>query len=107
MRRVWTAILPTLALVAPGRFAGAQWQASVDVGASRLRQTGIPESGAQTLGGSVDGVGDHGWVHAAALSSLQPTSTAWTGQAVALGGFFGPITTLSRWEIGGALSGFG
>lgn len=106
MRRVWAAILPTLAFAAPGRIAGAQWQASIDVGASRLRQTGIPESGAQILGGSVDGLGDHVWLHAAALSSLQPSSSAWTGQALALGGLFGPITTLSRWEIGGALSGF-
>src|SRR5690349_6668170 len=106
MRRLWAAILPTLAFAAPCRLLRAQWQATVDVGASRLRQTGIPESGAQILGGSVDGLGDHGWLHAAALSSLQPSRSAWTGQALALGGFFGPITSVSRWEIGGALSGF-
>jgi hypothetical protein len=80
--------------------------ASVDVGASHLRQTGIPESVAQTVGATVDALGNHGWLHTAALSSLQPASSAWTGQALALGGIFGPITTLSRWEIGGALSGF-
>ena len=106
MRRVWAAILPILASAAPSRAAGAQWLASVDLGASHLRQTGIPESVAQTLGATVDALGDHGWLHTAALSSLQPASSAWTGQALALGGIFGPITTISRWEVGGALSGF-
>ena len=106
MRRLWAAILPILASAAPNRAAGAQWLASVDLGASHLRQTGIPESVAQTLGATVDALGDHGWLHTAALSSLQPASSAWTGQALALGGIFGPITTLSRCEIGGALSGF-
>ena len=42
--------IPLVLLMVVARSLGAQWQASVDLGASRLEQTGIPESNAQTLG---------------------------------------------------------
>ncbi len=60
---------------------------------------------AQTLGATLDGLGDRAWFHGAALSSLQ-ANNAWTGQALALGGVTGPIADPLRWEIGGALSAF-
>ena len=65
----------------------------------------MPESIAQTLGATIDGLGDRAWLHAAALSSLQ-ANAAWTGQALALGGFSGRIANPLRWEVGGAFSGF-
>ena len=52
-----------------------------------------------------DGLSTRAWFHAAGLSSLQPNN-AWTGQAIALGGFSGEIAHPARWEVGGALSGF-
>src|SRR5262249_52547545 len=83
----------------------AQLQATADVGLSHLRQTGIPESVAQTMGATIDGVADRGWFHATGLAALQANS-AWTGQALALGGITGRIVDQVRWELGGALSGF-
>lgn len=106
MRRAWSALLACSAAFLPNSPARGQWQASADVGVSHLRQTGIPESVAQTLGASVDALGGRTWLHAAVLSSLQP-SDAWTGQAFALGGVSGRLTTRSQWELGAALSEFG
>src|ERR1041385_5367162 len=106
MRRAWTALLASSASLILSRPAPAQWRGSVDVGVSRLRQTGIPESAAQTLGATVDGLGTRGWFHGAALSSLQP-NTAWTGQALAVAGLVGPIAGRWSWEVGAAGSGFG
>ena len=105
MRRVRTALLTTIAALAAPSSARAQWQVKADAGLSHLRQTGLPVSIAQTFGATIDGFGDQGWFHAAALSSLQANS-AWTGQAMALGGVTGQFFSPLRWEIGGALSGF-
>jgi hypothetical protein len=105
MRRARTVVLATFAAVAAPVSARAQWQVTADAGLSHLRQTGIPESVAQTLAATIDGVGNHGWFHAVGLSSLQ-ASSAWTGQALALGAITGLIAPPVRWEIGGVFSGF-
>jgi hypothetical protein len=105
MRRARTALLATLAALALPVGVRAQWQASIDAGVAHLRQTGIAESVAQTVGATVDGLSTRAWFHAAGLSSLQPNN-AWTGQAIALGGFSGEIVHPARWEVGAAVSGF-
>ena len=97
-----------LAIIAALGFPGsvrAQWQLTADAGVSHLRQTGIPESVAQTLAATIDGVGNRGWLHAVGLASM-PANAASTGQALALGGITGQIADPVRWELGGALSGF-
>jgi hypothetical protein len=78
---------------------------TADAGVSHLRQTGIPESVAQTLAAAIDGASNRGWLHAVGLTSVQ-ANAAWTGQALALGGITGQIVDPVRWELGGALSGF-
>lgn len=105
MRRARATLLAIISGLASPLQARAQWLFNADAGVSHLRQTGIPQSIAQTLGATIDGFGDRAWLHAAALSSIQPNS-AWTGQALALGGVSGSIVNPLRWEIGGALSGF-
>ena len=97
-----------LAIIAALGFPGsarAQWQLTADAGLSHLRQAGIPGSVAQTLAATIDGVGNRGWLHAVGLTSMQANS-AWTGQALALGGITGQIVDPVRWELGGVVSGF-
>src|SRR5215831_1827889 len=107
MRRVREfATLATVLSLAFPELARAQWQASADAGLSHLRQTGIPESVAQTLAGTIDGIGSRAWLHAVGLASLQPNN-ARTEQALAMGGIFGTIVDPIRWELGGVFSGFG
>jgi hypothetical protein len=103
--RVFASLATVLSLTFPEP-ARAQWQVSADAGLSHLRQTGIPESVAQTLAGTIDGVGTRAWLHAVGLTSLQPNS-ARTEQALAMGGIFGTIVDPVRWELGGVFSGFG
>ncbi len=105
MWRVSTTLLATIVILAAPPEARAQWQFNADAGLSHLRQSGLPVSNAQTLGATIEGLGDRGWLHGTALSSLQANG-AWTGQALALGGLSGRIADPLRWEIGGALSGF-
>ncbi|HEV8445987.1 MAG TPA: glycogen-binding domain-containing protein [Gemmatimonadaceae bacterium] len=106
MRRVREfATLATVLSLAFPELARAQWQASADAGLSHLRQTGIPESVAQTLAGTIDGIGSRAWLHAVGLASLQPNN-ARTEQALAMGGIFGTIVDPVRWELGGAFSAF-
>ena len=108
MERVRGAAAAGLAMFAALGFPGsarAQWQVSADAGLSHLRQTGIPGSVAQTLAATIDGVGNRGWLHAVGLTSMQANS-AWTGQALALGGITGQIVDPVRWELGGVFSGF-
>ncbi len=97
--------LATIAALAFPASVRAQWQLTADAGLSHLRQTGIPESVAQTLAATIDGVGNRGWLHAVGLTSTQ-ANAAWTGQALALGGITGQIVDPVRWELGGVFSGF-
>ena len=98
-------VLATIIVLAFPASSRAQWQLTADAGVSHLRRTGIPESVAQTLAATIDGVGNRGWIHAVGLTSVQPNS-AWTRQALALGGITGQIIDPVRWEVGGVLSGF-
>jgi hypothetical protein len=107
MRRV-RLILLAIGALGSQRPALAQWQYSLDAGASYLRQAGIPESGALTLGGTVDAATRATYFRSSVLSAGSSGGSGWTGtgQAVALGGIVDPRARLFRWELSGAASAF-
>ncbi len=105
MRRARDTVFAIVAVLGFPSPARTQWQVTADAGLSHLRQTGIPVSVAQTLAATIDGVGNRGWLHVVGLTSMQANS-AWTGQALALGGITGQIVDPVRWELGGVFSGF-
>jgi hypothetical protein len=78
---------------------------SGDAGLSHLRQAGIPESNALTLGGEFDANTDRTFVRTSLLSA-RADSAGWTGQAVAFGGITDPSLRVIRWGLSGALSAF-
>ena len=104
MRR--TRLIPLLLAGVLVRTAAAQWQATGEVGLSRLEQTGIPTSNAQTLGLTFDAYTPRTWVRLNGLGA-RTTSERWTGQATAIASLLGPPTQRARWEVSGMLTTFG
>jgi len=102
MRRARLILLSILAATP----LGAQWQLSADAGAAHLRQTGIPEANALSLGGSLDALGERAALRSRVLLS-RAADQRWTGQGVVLASVLGPNTIGPNWELAGALSGFG
>src|SRR5262249_893957 len=84
----------------------AQWQLTADAGGAHLRQTGVPESNALTMGASADALGERTALRSRVLLSRAPDER-WTGQGVLLGSLLGANVTGPNWELSGALSGFG
>jgi hypothetical protein len=107
MRRVRHILFAIGALSLP-RLALAQWQYSLDAGASYLRQAGIPESGSLLFGGTVDGATAATYFRSSILGAGSNGNAGWTGtgQAVALGGIVDPTAHRIRWELSGAASAF-
>jgi hypothetical protein len=101
MRRTWLILLaacvPTL--------LPAQWQATADAGAAHIRQTGIPESNAWTIGASADALGERAALRSRLLGSQ--AGERWTGQALVLASIIGPNTLGPSWELSGGFSAFG
>jgi hypothetical protein len=87
------------------RPSGAQSRLTADVGASHLKQDGIPETSALTLGASADAAGDRASIHSSLLTTLAPLDR-WTGQGVAVGSIVGP-SLRPRWAFDGVASAFG
>lgn len=103
MRRARLIPLVFSIVIAP-RLA-AQWSVTGDLGLSRLEQTGIPRSTAQTFGLSVDGVLPRGLVR----SSFLATHTGfdrWTAQSGLVGTLVGPMDRRVRWDASAVLSAF-
>lgn len=98
-------ILNVCFLTTAARPLHAQWQATVDAGISHLRQTGIPESDAGTLGASLAMVGDRSTFRSSILAAVAAGGS--TVQGIAVGSLLGPATQPVRWELGGVLSTFG
>lgn len=103
MRR---ARLIPLILLLVSRSLGAQWNANVDLGVSRLEQIGIPESNAQTLGVNASVLRSRfqvfgNWVTA------RTSETRWTTQALGAASMFGTVSPRVQWELGGSASVFG
>ena len=88
------------------RPSGAQSRLTADVGAAHLKQDGIPETSAFTLGASADAVGDRASLHSSILTTIAPLDR-WTGQGVAVGSVVGPSPLRPRWAFDGVASAFG
>jgi hypothetical protein len=99
-------ILHVCFLTTAARVLSAQWQATADAGVSHLRQAGIPESDAGTLGASLVMAGDRSTFRSSVLGAAAAGS-GWTVQGLAAGSLLGPATQPVRWELGGVLSTFG
>jgi hypothetical protein len=84
----------------------AQWGFAADAGVSHLRQAGIPESNAQTLGATLDGAGDRSAFRTSLLAT-RATSDSWTGQGLVVGSIVGPNAGMARWQLDAAASTFG
>ena len=93
-------------LVCFTRPSGAQSRLTADVGASHLKQDGIPETSALTFGASADAAADRASIHSSILTTLAPLDR-WTGQAVAVGSIVGPSALGPRWAFDGVASAFG
>jgi len=99
-------LLPALISVLASRPAAAQWQFSADVGASHLRRSDIPQSGALTLGASAVTAGEHGWFRSNALGVLANADQS-TAQALFAGGIVSSASRPVRGELGAVVSAFG
>jgi hypothetical protein len=84
----------------------AQWSLMADAGVSHLRQAGIPESNAQTLGATLDAAGVRSAFRTSFLIT-RATADSWTGQGLAIGSVVGPTAGAARWQLDGAVSAFG
>jgi hypothetical protein len=93
------------AVVAPVPLC-AQWALTADAGVSHLRQAGIPESNAQTLGATLDAAGERSVLRTSFLATLAG-SDSWTSQGLVVGSIVGPNAGAARWQLDGALSAFG
>src|SRR4051794_41936736 len=100
---------PLLCLVAAPLSLDAQWQVSADVGASHLRRTNIPQSGAVTAGGTATSIGDRGWFRSSLLGVFAGFDRV-TGQALLAGSVAGAGDKRKRGGFAnflGAVSGSG
>ncbi|MEP6495497.1 MAG: glycogen-binding domain-containing protein [bacterium] len=105
MRRTRLVLLSLFASVATSPLRG-QWQLTADAGASRLQQTGIPESSALTLGTNFDAIGERGWLRVGGLAAHSGTDR-WTAQGLVLASLLGSHGRVARWELAGVASSFG
>jgi len=101
--RLISLVLFALAARAP---ASAQWSLIGDAGLSHLRQAGIPESNAQTLGATLDAAGERSAFRTSFLAA-HAASDRWTSQGLVVGSIVGPTAGAARWQLDGAASAFG
>jgi len=105
MRRARLILFFLCALVAPERLC-AQWDFRADAGVSHLRQAGIPEANAQTLGATLDAAGERSVLRTSFLAA-HAASDSWTGQGLLIGSIVGPTAGAARWQLDGVMSAFG
>jgi len=84
----------------------AQSDASIDGGASHLRQTGLPQASVGTLGARARWDAIRASFATSAISAFTPEG-AYTAQGVVAASVYAEPLLSRRWELGGALSGFG
>ena len=99
-------LFPILISVLTSQPAAAQWQFSADFGASHLRRSDIPQSGAFTVGASAAAIGDNAWFRSSALGVLANAQQS-TAQALFAGGIVGSAARPVRGELGAVVSAFG
>jgi hypothetical protein len=98
-------LIPLVLLLTGSRLLAAQWQASVDLGASRLEQTGIPESNAQTLGVNANALFSR-FQLLGNLLVARAGETRWTSQGLGAASAFGRFSPRVQWELSGVTSVF-
>lgn len=99
-------LLPILISVLASRAAAAQWQFSADLGASHLRRSDIPQSGAFTVGATAVAIGENAWFRSSALGVLANIQQS-TAQALFAGGIAGSASRPVRGELSAVVSAFG
>src|SRR5881394_3464151 len=105
MRRARLISFFLCALAAPSPLC-AQWDFRADAGVSHLRQAGIPEANAQTLGATLDAAGERS-VFRTSLLAARAASESWTGQGLLVGSIVRPTAGAARWQVDGVVSAFG
>jgi AMP-activated protein kinase-like protein len=88
------------------RAAQAQVDASVEGGASHLRQIDLPKSDVGTFGGRFRWDGLRGSLATSAIAAVAPGG-AYTAQGILAGSLFADPLLPRRWELGASVSGFG
>src|SRR3954470_16792828 len=83
----------------------AQVDASMEVGAARLRQIDIPQTNVMTLGGRLSVQGLRATLSASAIGANTPEGS-WTGQALLSGSVYAPPLLHRRWELGASVGSF-
>src|SRR5689334_6976804 len=99
-------LFPVLLSVVASQPAIAQWQYSADLGASRLRRSDVPQSGAVTVGANAGLAGDNGWFRSSVLAVAANAEQS-TAQALLAASLITSSDRPLRGEIGGFVSGFG
>jgi hypothetical protein len=84
---------------------GAQFQASGELGVSRVKQAAIPVSNAPTFAATIDGIFPRALIRTTGLISHADVDR-WTAQGAASATLVGPIEHRVRWDLSGAVSGF-
>ena len=97
--------IPLVLLLAVSRSVAAQWHANVDLGLSRIEQTGIPESNALTLGMTAGALFPRYQV-LGHLVTARTDEARWTNQALGAASVFGRLSSRLQWEISGITSVF-
>ena len=104
MRRARLILLAVCVFCGASRLP-AQWQFTADAGAAHVRQMGIPESNAWTVGATLDALGERTALRSRLLGSQ--AGQTWTGQALVLGSIVGSTAPGPSWELTGGFSAFG
>jgi hypothetical protein len=97
MRRV--GLIPLSFFLVLARPAVAQWQATGEVGASRLSQASLPAATALTIGGSAATATDRFLAHTSVLGA-RTSDNRWTGQALIVGAAATPVWR--AWQVQGS-----
>ena len=105
-RRALVAFLLTGVALASPVGAWAQVDASVDLGAARLRQIDLPQTSVMTLGGRLSVQGMRATLSASAIGA-ETGEGLWTGQGVIGASLYAPPLQPRRWELGASVGTFG
>src|SRR5437763_1831621 len=93
-------------LLIPSTAIGAQWQVTGETGLSRLKQAGLAEANAFTLGVSAERGTERVLFRSSVLGALAD-GDRWTGQWLTIGSAVTPSWNSAQLQITGALSAFG
>src|ERR1051325_7937846 len=93
-------------LVMPGAALCAQWQVTGEAGMSRLKQAGLAEANALTLGASLERATETAVLRSSVLGA-QTSDSRQTGQCLTIGSVVTPAWNSAQLQLTGAVSAFG